>query len=150
MSRCQQEPIECDPEDGFDVVLICDNTMGFTTTTCSYSLTIGTEFSDSLSEGMSIDTTVEAELQLQFWGLFSGGLGVSESTGYDWRHASDTTKSQQVTVTVQAEAPPGLVLVIEQARGSCEESEVRTEMFRTSHKDSQGNITYQAVYTQHV
>ena len=68
------------------MVLICDNTMGLTTTTCSYSLTIGTEFSDSLSEGMSIDTTVEAELQLQFWGLFSGGLGVSESTGYDWRH----------------------------------------------------------------
>merc|ERR1719320_1528937 len=87
--RCQQESIECDPEDGYDVVLICDNTMGLTTTTCSYSLTIGTQFSDSMSQGMSIDTTVEAELQAQFWGIFSGSLGVSETTGYDWTQTSD-------------------------------------------------------------
>ena len=49
---------------------------------------------------------------------------------------------------MQAEAPPGLVLVIEQATGMCDGSDVRTALFRKSHKDSVGNIKYQAVYAQ--
>ena len=95
---------------------------------------------------MSVDTTVRAEMAAQFFGMFSGGLGVSETTGYDWSRTSEAAKSEQVTVTVEAEAPPGLVLVIEQATGSCEDSEVRTERFRTSHHDSQGSLTHQTVF----
>ena len=147
--RCVQEPVLCQPEDSYEVVLVCDNTQGLVTTKCSYSQTVGTQFSDSMEEGMSVDTTVEAEMAAQFWGMFSGGLGVSESTGYDWSRTSEAAKSEQVTVTVEAEAPPGLVLVIEQATGSCEESHVRTERFRTSHHDSQGNIAQQSVFYKH-
>ena len=128
------------------VVLVCDNTQGVVTTKCSYSQTVGTVFSESVEEGMSVDTTVKAEMSAQFWGMFSGGLGVSETTGYDWSRTSEAAKSEQVTVTVEAEAPPGLVLVIEQATGSCEESQVRTEQFRTSHHDRQGNIIIQTVF----
>ena len=65
-----QEPVDCEPPDGYDEVLVCDNNAGQTSTRCSYSQTIGTQFSDSVSEGMSVDTTVEAEIAAMFWGLF--------------------------------------------------------------------------------
>ena len=52
-------------------------------------------------------------------------------------------RSEQVTITLEAEAPPGLVLVIEQAVGHCDTSEARTELFRTSHHDKHGNVVYQ-------
>lgn len=70
-------------------------------------------------------------------------MGVSISTGYDWGHVTSETRSDQVTITLEAEAPPGLVLVIEQAVGHCGGSEARTEMFRTSHHDKQGNVVFQ-------
>ena len=54
-----------------------------------------------------------------------------------------TVRSDQVTITLEAEAPPGLVLVIEQAVGHCDTSEARTELFRTSHHDKHGNLVYQ-------
>ena len=56
-----------------------------------------------------------------------------------------TFQVEQVTVMVEVEAPPGLVLVVEQATGSCDDSQVRTEQFRTSHHDRQGNIRHQSV-----
>ena len=34
-------------------------------------------------------------------------MGFSASTGYDWTHTSQATQNEQVTVTVEAEAPPG-------------------------------------------
>ena len=37
--RCLQEPVDCSPEDGWEAVLVCDNTLGLTPATCSYSLT---------------------------------------------------------------------------------------------------------------
>ena len=143
--RCVQEPVLCQPQDSYEVVLVCDNTQGVVTTKCTYAQTVGTVFSETVEEGMSVDTTVEAEMAAQFWGMFSGGLGVSQTTGYDWGRTSEAAKSEQVTVTVEAEAPPGLVLVVEQATGSCDDSQVRTEQFRTSHHDRQGNIRHQSV-----
>ena len=120
---------------------------------------MGTQFSDSMSEGMSIDTTVESALEAQFWGVFSEKMGMSVTTGYDWTQTSEITKSEQTTITVEAEAPPGvynvdndsdiriiivvgLVLIIEQAVGHCDDSEARTERFKTSHQDSRGNIVF--------
>ena len=39
----------------------------------------------------------------------------------------------------------GTVLIIEQAVGHCDGNEARTEMFRTSHQDSKGNIVFQEI-----
>ena len=39
--------------------------------------------------------------------VLSSGVGFSETTGYDWTKTSEVTKNEQVTVTVEAEAPPG-------------------------------------------
>ena len=36
----------------------------------------------------------------------------------------------------------GLTLVIEQAIGTCGESEARTERFRTSHQIKEGNVAF--------
>ena len=36
-------------------------------------------------------------------------------------------------------------MILEQAVGYCGGSTVRTEMFRTSHQDSEGNIVFQKV-----
>jgi len=144
--RCIQEPINCEPEDQYEVIISCDNLLGVTTAKCSYQHTIGTEFSESVSEGMSIDASIKAELELQFWEIFKANLGFSASTGYDWTHTSQATQNEQVTVTVEAEAPPGMVLMIEQAVGHCGGSEAKTEMIRLSHQDTYGNIVHQAPY----
>ena len=58
-----------------------------------------------------MDITVEAELKAEFFDIFSADIGVSVTTGYDWTHATDSTKSEQTTITVEAEAPPGKYLV---------------------------------------
>jgi len=141
--RCRQKKIDCEPSDGYEMVLYCDNTDGLAEATCSYEKTIGTSYSSSISENMSIDRTIQAELTAQFFGLFSSSIGASVSTGYDWTQTSTETRHEQVTVTVSAPAPPGLVLVIEQAVGDCDESQARTEMYRISHHDNKGNVLRQ-------
>ena len=62
--------MDCEPSGGYDVVLVCDNVTGQTSTKCTYSQTISTQFSDSVSEGMSVDTMVQEEMEAMFWGLF--------------------------------------------------------------------------------
>ena len=68
--RCTQRPVDCQPKDGFDVILSCDNLHGKTQTKCTYSHTVGTEFSESMSNGMSVDVSVSLELEAQFWEVF--------------------------------------------------------------------------------
>lgn len=141
--RCVQEPINCVPEDEYEVILVCDNLNGDATVKCSYAHTVGTKFSDEISEGGDIDMTIGVEMQAQMWGIFSATGSWSASTGYHWDHVSTETKSDQITITVEAEAPPGKRLIMEQAIGHCGGSQARTEMFRTSHEDFRGNIVFQ-------
>ena len=54
------------------------------------------------------------------------------------------TKSQTEQFEVLATAPPGLLLTIEQAVGTCGDTEVWTEMFRIRHTDSKGNIVHES------
>lgn len=62
------------------------------------------------------------------------------TTGYNWATTSEETKSEQVTVEVEAAAPAGKILVIEQAVGHCDGSNVKTEMYKISHFDAKGNL----------
>lgn len=62
------------------------------------------------------------------------------TTGYDWGHTSSVTKTITEEFQVNAEAPAGLILTIEQAVGKCGDSEVKTELFRIRHTDAKGNI----------
>ena len=89
------------------VILVCDNLNGDATVKCSYAHTVGTKFSDEISEGGDIDMTIGVEMQAQMWGIFLATGSWSASTGYHWDHVSTETKSDQITITVEAEAPPG-------------------------------------------
>ena len=89
------------------VILWCDNLNGQTTTKCSYEQTIGTSFSESASEGMSVSESVKDAIKAGLFDIFSNNLEISTTTGYDWTQASENTKSEQTTVKIEAEAPPG-------------------------------------------
>ena len=89
------------------VVLTCDNTRGTVPTQCSYSQTIGTQYSTSVTNEMSVSVGVKYAMEVGFEGLFKESLEVSATTGYNWRHESSEAKSKQVTTTVQATAPAG-------------------------------------------
>merc|ERR1712107_58302 len=128
--RCEQKKIDCEPEDSLEVVMMCDQTDAVADTTCGYKRTVGTKFSEEFTNGMHIDTSVAAEMQLQFWLLFEDKLGVSVNTGYDWKHTSSEVKGDQITREVVAPAPAGMVLVIEQINGHCGQSGVKTECFK--------------------
>ena len=136
--RCRQEPISCTPTDAFDVrigakifidafcntmiikvVLTCDNTRGTFPTHCSYSQTIGTQYSSSVSHQISVSVAVESAVEASFFGLLSAGLKTSLNTGYNWRHESSEARSKQVTTTVEATAPAGII--------QCGELKIRTQ-----------------------
>ena len=68
--RCIQSPPNCQPEDGYDVVLECDNTGGLVDTFCSYSHTVGTAFSDSMTKEFSISYGVKTSIKADFFELF--------------------------------------------------------------------------------
>lgn len=138
--RCEQKKVDCDPGDSLEVVLRCDNTDGVAEAKCTYRRTIGTKYSDEISNGWHIDTSVGAEMALQFWLLFEDKVGVSVNTGYDWKHTSSETKSEQTTTIVEGTAPAGMVLVIEQATGYCGQSDVKTDFFKISQQDSTGKV----------
>jgi hypothetical protein len=98
--RCIQDPVRCDPDDSFDVILSCDNINGISDATCTYSKTVGTSYSQEVEEGMMVHTSVEAELQLQFFNRFKTLLNVSHETGYDWNQVSTASQSESVTISV--------------------------------------------------
>ena len=111
---------------------------------------------------MSVSESVKDAIHAGLFDIFSNNLEISTTTGYDWTQASENTKSEQTTVKIEAEAPPGsffimqniyllfiilylgTILVIEQAVGHCDGNEAKTEMFRTSHQDSKGNVLFQS------
>ena len=131
--RCIQEPINCEPDDGYDVsrklrcrnlviylgviqlkrifitqvVLVCDNLLGLAAAKCTYSHTVGTAFSESASESMSVSESVKVAIHAGLFNIFSEDLEISATTGYDWTHTTDATKSEQTTIIVEAEAPAG-------------------------------------------
>ena len=98
------------------MILVCDNLLGQTTTKCSYSQTIGTAFSQSASEGMSVSESVADKIHEGLFNIFSNDLQISTTTGYDWTHASEATQSEQITIKFEAEAPPGRLII------SCKDS----------------------------
>ena len=68
--RCEQTLPNCEPEDGYDVVLVCDNTGGVVDTFCSYSHTVGTAYSEEMSEEMSISVGVSYSMSASYFELF--------------------------------------------------------------------------------
>ena len=51
----------CVPEDGYEVVLVCDATNAVTDTECNYIKTMGTTYTESYSNFMSLDITIKVK-----------------------------------------------------------------------------------------
>jgi len=138
--RCVQQPVTCVPEDGYTVVLTCDNTINTVSTFCSFFRSIGTAYEASMAESMNIDVTIAEEMTIQLFRLFSNTLGISVETGYNWEHTTSEVQSTVQSVEVDAEAPAGTMLTIEQTVGFCGGSVVNTDMFRTSTYSRDGTL----------
>ena len=52
---------------------------------------MGTTYTESYSNSMSVDVTVKNEMSAKFFDIFSEKIGISVSTGYDWSYASSET-----------------------------------------------------------
>ena len=63
---------------------------------------IGTTWSSSASESMSIDETIEYAMSESFFGMFSKEIGMSSTTGYDWTHTSSEAKSETEEFNLEA------------------------------------------------
>ena len=98
--RCDQKPITCTPHDSFSKVLSCDNTDSKVPTTCYYEKKIGSSYTQTVEQSMQIDMTIEYELKSEFFGLFEEKLGISVTTGYNWKEINEETKSNEETFKV--------------------------------------------------
>lgn len=143
--RCEQDPIICQPTDDWRVIIQCDNTQSSVETLCSYTKTIGTTWSSSAQESMSIDTTIEYAMHAGFFNMFSEDLSISETTGYDWTHVSSQAQSETETFQVEAKVPPYTLLQIQGAEGDCGGNNVKTELFRTITMDRGGSVLSEIV-----
>ena len=93
-------------------------------TYCSYSHTVGTAYSESMTDEMSISVGVSYSMSASYFELFrlkivfyfhhfflidfvSESLEVSATTGYDWSQTTETTMNEQTTIELQATAPAG-------------------------------------------
>ena len=132
--------IDCVPEDKYQVVMSCDATKATEDSECNYKKTVGTTFTQSYSTSMSVDVTVKYEMEAKFFDLFSEKLGVSISTGYDWSEVSSETVSEEEHFEINAIAPKGYVLKIEQAVGHCDGNVAKTELFKIQHIDPNGKV----------
>ena len=142
--RCNMKPVSCTPKDGYHVVLRCDATNAIESVNCNYIKKVGLIYGEELSESVSVSTTIAYEITASIFKSFSETLSVSMTTGYDWGVTSSVTKSVTEQFEVLASAPAGLMLTIEQAVGTCGDTEVWTEMFRIRHTDVKGNIVHES------
>merc|ERR1719300_211838 len=131
--RCHY-PINCVPEDGYEVILQYDNKKGKTPITLTYTKTIGISLSAEIQASFSVSNTKTSSISHRFWWIFFQHFTVtqtsSQTTTYDWsvKVAADfsATTSLEAQITIQ----PGKTIQILQAVGKCGDSEVRTSLFK--------------------
>ena len=128
--ECSMTMPDCTPTDGWQTVAYLDNSGSSIPTQFTYQYTIGTSWSTEVSQGFNVDASVTATIQASFWGIFSGEVSTSFSTGYNWQSTSSEAKSEETSFKIETNVPPGAIIIIEQAKGICGNSEVKTEMFR--------------------
>ena len=137
--ECQMTIPDCQPSDEWQSIAYFDNTGSFIPTKFTYHYQIGTEWSSEISQGFDIDYSVTSTIKASFFRLFEAEDSSSFSTGYNWQSTSYEAKSEVTTYTIETEVPPGTTFKIEQAQGLCGNSEVRTEMFRTTEDTKTGD-----------
>ena len=128
--ECEMSMPDCAPSDAWISVAYLDNAGSSIPTKFTYQYTIGTEWSTEVSQGFNVDVSVTTTIQAAFFEIFSAEVSTSFSTGYNWQSTSSEARSEETSYTIETEVPAGAIIRIEQARGLCGASEVKTEMFR--------------------
>merc|ERR1712243_463386 len=127
--RCYY-PINCVPEDGYEVILQYDNKKGKTPITLTYTKTIGISLSAEVQGSLTVSNTTSRSLYRRFFRIFSTTTTFSSTTSYNWKEkvAADfsLTSSLESKITIQ----PGKSIQLLQAVGKCGDSEVRTSLFK--------------------
>merc|ERR1719378_2003804 len=127
--RCYY-PINCVPEDGYEVILQYDNKKGKTPITLTYTKTIGISLSAEIQASFSVSNTSTSSISQRLFWIFSLTNTWSQTTTYDWsvKVAADfsATTSLEAQITIQ----PGKTIQILQAVGKCGDSEGRTSLFK--------------------
>ncbi len=142
--ECGMVMPNCVPSDEWTSVAYLDNSGSSFPTTFTYEYEIGTEWSTEISQGFHIDVSVTQSLQASFFKIFEASVSVTFSTGYNWQHTSYEARSEVSTFNIETEIPAGKILKIEQARGVCGNSAIKTEMFKTTEINSgRSKIFYQ-------
>merc|ERR550519_3322719 len=59
---CKQELPDCQASDGWETVIICDNSRNSATADCSYNYDVGTTFSNSITESNSVSLTISGDI----------------------------------------------------------------------------------------
>ena len=106
--RCYY-PINCVPEDGYEVILQYDNKKGKTPITLTYTKTIGISLSAEVQASFSVSNTKTSSISHRFWWIFFQHFTVtqtsSQTTTYDWsvKVAADfsATTSLEAQITIQ-------------------------------------------------
>jgi len=142
MMSCRQRFPNCAPEDGWETIATLDNTDSSVELPFTFQQTIGTTWSNEVSENMHTSSRVEESISGHFFsgfevGFFSAGGGVdtgsstSEETGMDWGSVSRQEKSETVTYIVgPIDVPAGGMLWVQAAIGHCGGSTVDTHMYK--------------------
>merc|ERR1711915_142792 len=137
---CRMHMPDCVAEDKWSTVASYDNSGSSLVSTFTYTYTIGTAWSTEMSEGFDISSSVTYEMKASFWGIFEETLGVSVTTGYDWSETSTQAQNEEKQFTVETQVPGGVAIQIQQAKGTCGDSDVKTEMFRTLETKMNGEV----------
>jgi len=130
--RCHY-PINCVPEDGYEVILQYDNRKGKTPITLTYTKTIGISLSVEVQKSFSVSNTKTSTISQRFWWIFSRTHTWSQTTTYDWSKKVEADFNVTTSLASEIKIQPGKSIQILQAVGKCGDSEVRTSLFKINH-----------------
>merc|ERR1711892_624871 len=131
MMSCRQRFPNCAPEDGWETIATLDNTGSSVEAPFTFQQTIGTTWSNEVSENNHISSRVEESISANFFGEFGATVSISAETGMDWGSVTTQEKSETVTYTVgPIKVPAGEMLWVQAAVGHCGGSTVDTHVYK--------------------
>jgi hypothetical protein len=128
--RCAYGYPNCDPEDYFKPIIICDARTSSDPYKCAFKYTIGAELGESLTRGIEMSTSMEKEILDGLGFLFSSVIGMSDTTGYDWNGVTRDVQVGSTTIQGEVDVPPGAYLTVEQVAGECSDSNIYVPFLR--------------------
>ena len=142
--ECGMKMPDCAPKDEWRSVAYLDNSGSSLPTKFTYYYFIGTQWSTEMKNSFNIEHSVTAKVEASFYKIFSASASHTLTTGYNWAKTSTEAKNKETSYTIESEVPGRAVIKIEQAQGTCGDSNVFTEMFRHTDPISGKSHIFQA------